>query len=263
MSNSARSAPEPTPLLSVLVAALNEEATLDRLLEQVMSTGIDLEVILVDDGSTDGTWKLMQQWAEDPRIRAFQHDVRQGKGAAFRTALANAQGQYVLAQDADLEYEPADYERLLAPMLSGRATVVYGTRAFSSHTSYSFWYVMGNRFITLAACVLYNRYLSDINTCYKLLPRELAQSLDLTATGFEIDPEITGKVLRLGHRIYEVPINYVARTREEGKKIGLSDGFHYIATLLRYRLWRPPANAARFAPRSSVYAAATADQPRP
>jgi glycosyltransferase involved in cell wall biosynthesis len=229
-----------TPFLSVLMPALNEARTLSRVLDAVLESPVDLEVVLVDDGSTDQTWELMSARAEaDPRVRAFRHEVNGGKGAAIRTALRQARGTMVLIQDADLEYDPADYPRLLEPIRSGRASVVYGSRAFTSHTAYSYWYVMGNRLVTLATNLIYNCYLSDMETGYKVMPRELALSLDLRARGFELEPEITAKVLRSGHRIYEVPVSYAARSRAEGKKLTALDGARAVRTLVQYRGWRP------------------------
>jgi len=228
------------PFLSVLMPALNEERTISQVLDTVLASPVDLEVILVDDGSTDRTWELMEARArDDPRVHAFRHAVNGGKGAAIRTALQKARGQVVLIQDADLEYDPADYPRLLEPMQDERATVVYGSRAFTSHTAYSYWYVMGNRLVTLATNVIYNCYLSDMETGYKVMPRDVALSLHLQARGFELEPEITAKLIRSGHRIYEVPISYAARSRAEGKKLTAMDGVRAIRTLLRYRSWRP------------------------
>ncbi|MGP8159658.1 MAG: glycosyltransferase family 2 protein [Candidatus Dormibacteria bacterium] len=228
------------PFLSVLMPALNEERTISQVLDAVLASPVDLEVILVDDGSTDGTWELMRARADaDSRVRAHRHEVNQGKGGAIRTALRQARGTVVLIQDADLEYDPADYPRLLEPIQAGRATVVYGSRAFSSHTAYSYWYVMGNRLVTLATNLIYNCYLSDMETGYKVMPREVALSLDLQARGFELEPEITAKLLRSGQRIYEVPVSYAARSREEGKKLTAMDGVRAIGALVRYRGWRP------------------------
>jgi glycosyltransferase involved in cell wall biosynthesis len=174
----------------------------------------------------------------DPRVRAYCHKINQGKGGAIRTALGQARGSLVLIQDADLECDPADYARLLDPIRSGQATVVYGSRAFSSHTAYSYWYVMGNRLVTLATNVIYNCYLSDVETGYKVLPREVALSLDLRARGFELEAKITAKQLRSGHRSYEIPISYAARSRAEGKKLTGMDGVRAVRALARYRGWR-------------------------
>jgi glycosyltransferase involved in cell wall biosynthesis len=229
-----------TPQLSVLIPALNEARTLDHVLDAVLTSPVDLEVVLVDDGSADGTWEIMERRADgDPRVTAYRHDRNRGKGAAVRTALRHASGEVVLIQDADLEYDPSDYPRLLEPIHTGRATVVYGSRAFASHTAYSYWYVMGNRLVTLATNILYNCYISDMETGYKVMPREVALALDLKARGFELEPEITAKLLRAGHRIYEVPVSYAARSRAEGKKLTAMDGARALRTLARYRAWHP------------------------
>ena len=230
-----------TPYLSVLIPAFNEARTLDTVLDAVLAVDLPLEVVLVDDGSSDTTWERMRARADGERVRAFQHPRNMGKGAAVRTALREARGEVVIIQDADLEYDPADYARLIEPLQRGRATVVYGTRAFASHTAYSFWYVMGNRAVTLTANLLYNVYLSDLETGYKVLPRRVALALDLEARGFELEPEITAKLLRMGHRIYEVPVGYTARSREEGKKLTAMDGVKALLVLARYRAWRPSA----------------------
>jgi glycosyltransferase involved in cell wall biosynthesis len=235
-----------SPFLSVLMPALNESRTIAQVLDAVLASPVDLEVILVDDGSIDSTWEIMQERARaDSRVRAFRHARNGGKGAAIRTALGHARGEVVLIQDADLEYDPAEYPRLLEPIMNGRATVVYGSRAFESHTAYSFWYVMGNRLVTLATNVLYNCYLSDMETGYKVMPREVALSLGLRARGFELEPEITAKLLRSGHRIYEIQIGYAARSREEGKKLTAMDGLRALRTLMRYQGWRPPRTVGR------------------
>jgi dolichol-phosphate hexosyltransferase len=178
----------------------------------------------------------MDSLANGERIRAYHHEHNQGKGAAVRTAVAQARGQIVLIQDADLEYDPADYPALVRPILDGRTDVVFGSRAFSSHTAYSFWFVMGNRFVTLATNVLFNCYISDMETGYKVMRREIATSLDLQSRGFQIEPEITAKLVKAGHRIYEVPISYAARSREAGKKLTWRDGIRALRTLVRYRL---------------------------
>ena len=227
------------PYLSVLMPALNEGRTIDKVVDAVLRVDLPLEIVLVDDGSTDDTWAQMQARADGARVRAYRHTVNMGKGAAIRTALQHARGDLVIIQDADLEYDPKDFIRLIEPIRSGRAEVVYGTRKFSSHTAYSFWYVMGNRLVTLAANVMYNAYLSDLETGYKLMSREVALTLDLEARGFELEPEITAKLLRSGHRIYEVPVEYAARSRAEGKKLKPSDGLKALLALARYRRWRP------------------------
>ena len=231
--------PTDQPYLSVLIPAYNEEHTLGQVVDAVLKVPEDLEIILVDDGSSDGTWQVMQSRADGDRVRAFRHAVNGGKGAAIRTGLAEARGHLAIIQDADLEYSPDDYGPLLEPLKSERAEVVYGSRAFASHAAFSFWYVMGNRLVTLITNVLYNCYLSDMETGYKVMPVEVAKSLGLRARGFELEPEITAKLLRQGHRIYEVPISYSARSREEGKKLTAMDGVRAVLTLLRFRSWNP------------------------
>jgi glycosyltransferase involved in cell wall biosynthesis len=224
--------------LSVLMPVYNEEATIERAIERVL--GADLgtdsyELVIVDDGSSDGTHRLLAggDWPEQVRI-TFAEPNR-GKGAAVRKALAEARGKYSVILDADLEYDPADLAKLLPVLRDEVADAVFGTRSFQSHTSYSFWYVMGNRLITLATNVLYDTYLTDVYTCYKVMPTELMRSLSLTASDFRIEAEITGRLLRTGARIYEVPISYAARRREEGKKIRSFDGVLGLMTLLRCR----------------------------
>lgn len=225
------------PYLSVLIPAFNEERTLERVIDTVLKVPEDLEIVLIDDGSSDGTWQVMQSRVDGDRVRSVRHDVNRGKGVAIRTGLQHARGHIVLIQDADLEYSPKDYGVLLEPLKSNRATIVYGSRSFSSHSAYSYWYVVGNRLVTLFTNVLYNCYLSDIETGYKVMPLAIARSLDLHAQGFELEPEITAKLLRLGHRIFEVPITYAARSREEGKKLTAMDGVKAVLTLVRYRFW--------------------------
>jgi glycosyltransferase involved in cell wall biosynthesis len=228
-----------SPYLSVLMPALNEGRTIDRVLDAVLAVELPLEVIMVDDGSSDDTWQRMQARADGVRVRAFKHEHNQGKGGAIRSALTHARGEVVIVQDADLEYSPTDFPRLIAPIRSGKAEVVYGTRGFASHTAFSFWYVLGNRLVTLAANAIYNVYLSDMETGYKVMPREVALRLELEARGFELEPEITAKLLRLGYRIYEVPVEYLARSRAEGKKLTATDGVRALITLAKYRAWKP------------------------
>ncbi len=225
------------PYLSVLIPAYNEGRTLERVIDAVLKVPEDLEIVLIDDGSSDDTWRVMESRVDGDRVRSVRHDVNRGKGAAIRTGLTHARGHIVLIQDADLEYSPDDYGTLLEPLKTERATVVFGSRSFSSHAAYSYWYVMGNRLVTLVTNILYNCYLSDMETGYKVMPLTVARSLDLHARGFELEPEITAKLLRLGHRIFEVPVTYTARSREEGKKLTATDGLKAVATLVRYRFW--------------------------
>ena len=225
------------PYLSVLIPAYNEGRTLERVIDAVLKVPEDLEIVLIDDGSSDDTWRVMESRVDGDRVRSVRHDVNRGKGAAIRTGLTHARGHIVLIQDADLEYSPDDYGTLLEPLKTERATVVFGSRSFSSHAAYSYWYVMGNRLVTLVTNILYNCYLSDMETGYKVMPLTVARSLELHANGFELEPEITAKLLRLGHRIFEVPVTYTARSREEGKKLTAADGVKAVMTLLRYRFW--------------------------
>ena len=222
----------------------NEVSTVPAVVKRVLDVQYpcDMELVIVDDGSRDGTREILDQ-LDDPRAHVILHERNQGKGAAIRTAVDNATGAYMVIYDADLEYDPTDIPRLLAPVLDGRATVVYGNRTFGSHSSFSFWYVMGNKAVTTAANMLYNCYLGDLETCFKLMPLALYRSLDVKSKGFGMEAEVTGKLLRRGIRPYEVPISYRARTREEGKKITWRDGVEALWILARERLRRPPRAA--------------------
>ncbi len=222
--------------LSVLVPVYNEAATVTAALKRVLDVEYpcDVEVVVVNDGSTDGTAALLDA-LDDPRAKVVHHPVNQGKGAAIRTAAKSATGDYMIICDADLEYAPEEIPLLLAPVLSGEATVVYGTRTFGSHTAYSFWYVLGNKAVTMFANVVYDCWISDLETCFKLLPLELYRELDVTSAGFGMEAEVTGKLLVRGYRPYEVPISYKARSREEGKKLTWKDGVEALWILSRER----------------------------
>jgi dolichol-phosphate hexosyltransferase len=193
-----------------------------------------VEVVVVDDGSRDATPELLDQ-IDDQRVAVHRHTVNRGKGAAIRTAAGVATGDFMVICDADLEYDPADIPRLLAPVIAQDAEVVYGTRTFSSHTSYSFWFVLGNRGVTTFANVLFNCYIRDLETCFKLMPLALYRELGIRSAGFGMEAEITGKLLRRGYRPYEVPISYRARTRAEGKKLTWRDGVEALWILARAR----------------------------
>lgn len=221
--------------LSVLIPVYNEERTLERLLDAVEERPEVSELVIVDDGSTDRTPEILSGRDFKVPVQVIRHERNRGKGAALRTAIAAATGDVALVQDADLEYDPAEFPLLLAPIERGRAEVVYGSRSFAAHSAYSFWFVIGNKLVTLWTNVLFNSYLSDMETCYKLMPLSVWRSLDLRSDGFDIEPEITAKLLRSGRRIYEVPISYAARGRVEGKKLTWRDGVMALWTLSRIR----------------------------
>jgi dolichol-phosphate hexosyltransferase len=223
--------------LSILMPVYNEVETVESAIKRVLDVEYpcEIELIVVDDGSSDGTHEKLARLADD-RVIQHRHPVNLGKGAAIRTASKLATGDYMIICDADLEYRPEEIPALLKPVLEGEAKVVYGTRSFGSHTSYSYWYVMGNKAVTTAANVLFNSYISDLETCFKLMPLELYRSLDVRSRGFGMEAEITGKLLRQGLRPFEVPITYRARGREEGKKITWKDGVEALWILFRLRI---------------------------
>lgn len=228
--------------LSILMPVYNEERRVAEALKQALAVAYpcEVELVVVDDGSSDATRDVLST-VDDPRVRIVAHPHNQGKGAAIRTAVDIATGDYVVTLDADLEYDPQDIARLIEPVLDGRATVVYGNRTFGSHSSFSFWYVMGNKAVTTAANILFNSYIGDLETCYKLMPRELYRSLDIRSKGFGMEAEATGKLLRRQIRPYEVSISYTARSRDDGKKITWRDGMAALWILTRERLRRPGA----------------------
>jgi glycosyltransferase involved in cell wall biosynthesis len=226
------------PEVTVIMPVFNERERVERAVGALLDAGVadDLEVLIVDDGSTDGTREILgnNNWPE--RVRVVYHDRNRGKGAAIRTALQEARGTYSTIMDADLEYEPGDIPTLLEPLRNGNARAVFGTRAFQSHSAFSFWYVVGNRAVTFAANLLFNSWISDMMTGQKAMSTELFRSLDLREGGFAIEAEITARLLRKGIRIYEVPVDYTARGREEGKKLTAVDGLRVLRTLVRCRV---------------------------
>ncbi len=228
-------------MLSILMPVYNERERVQRAIAEVLETELpdELELIVVDDGSTDGTLELLRSGEWDERVRLFEHEHNQGKGAAILTALTHARGDFSAIFDADLEYDPADLGQLMPPLLDGRANACFGVRAFDGYTSHSFMFVLGNKGVTLACNLLYNVYLHDIMTCHKMIRTELFRSLPLRSAGFAIESEIAARLVQRGERIFEVPVHYRARSNEEGKKLTARDGFRVIATLLRCRFTNP------------------------
>lgn len=233
------SAHAPRPTLSLVVPVHNERATLRTLLERLgrVDVGVPWELIVVDDGSTDGAVdEVSRDWVPNAvRVRVVRGRCNQGKGAALRRGFAVAEGELLGVQDADLEYDPEQLPTLLAPLLDGRADVVFGSRQFGSHASYSFWYVVGNKGMSIVASALFDRYVTDVYTCSKFFTRQRYERLGLTASGFEIEAELVAQLLATGGRLFEVPITYAARSRDEGKKIRPADGVAGLGTLLRVR----------------------------
>ena len=221
--------------LSVVVPCFNEEDTVRAVLTSVLASPFVEEVVVVDDGSTDRTVDEVRR-VSDPRIRVFEQGVNQGKGAALRRGFAAATARFVIVQDADLEYDPAEYATVLEPMLSGKADVVYGSRFLSGrpHRVLYYWHSVGNRLLTTVSNMFTNLNLTDMETCYKAFRREVLESITLEENRFGIEPEITAKVAAGGWRIYEVGISYSGRTYDEGKKIGWKDGFRAIYSIVRY-----------------------------
>jgi glycosyltransferase involved in cell wall biosynthesis len=224
--------------LSVIIPTYNECGTIEEVVRAVLAVERADEIIIVDDGSTDGTRDLYAKVAAlDECIQVILHERNMGKGAALRTGFSKATGDIFLIQDADMEYDPRDYEAMLRPIEEGKATVVYGSRFRGGPTkTMFFWHMVGNKFLTLVTNILYNTILSDMETCYKVFRAEVIRSIPLRSRGFEFEPEVTSKVLKRGHRIYEVPISYNGREFDEGKKISpLRDGPKALWTLLKYR----------------------------
>lgn len=230
-------------LISVIIPVFNEEATITACLERVLAAplpeGCEREIVIVDDCSTDETARVLKEWAaKDDRIRLFFHDRNRGKGAAVRFGLKESKGDICLIQDADLEYDPADYPRLLAPILEDEAEVVYGSRYLHGgrRRVHRFWHTLGNRMLTLASNMCTNLHLSDMETCYKVARGDLFRSIPIRSARFGLEPELTAKFARRRCRMVEVPVSYRSRGYDEGKKIGWKDGVSALFTILRFRI---------------------------
>jgi len=223
--------------LTVIMPVFNEYQTIEEIISRVMAVGLATEIIVVDDGSTDGTRELLRELDHKyANLKLILHDRNQGKGAAVRSGIAEASSDYLIIQDADLEYDPRDYQAILKPMQEGLADVVYGSRFLGAPRRTSmFWHMIANKLLTLMTNILYNSILSDMETGYKLFKREIITSIPLRAKRFNFEPEITAKLLKRKIRIYEVPITFNPREYSEGKKIGLKDAFEAVWTLLKYR----------------------------
>lgn len=232
---------EPLKTISILVPVFNEAGTVEEIVRRVRAAhtnGLDKEIIIVDDASTDGTADVLKKLAPNTGVKLFSHPHNRGKGAAIRTALEHATGDVVLIQDADLEYDPADYPILLKPILDGRADVVYGSRFLGGpHRVLFFWHYMANKFLTLFSNMVCNLNLSDMETGYKVFKRKAVEGLRLRSNRFGIEPELTAKFARRRCRFYETPISYSGRDYSEGKKIGWKDGFAALWFIFRYRFF--------------------------
>ena len=225
-------------VLSIIIPVYNEKETISDVIDAVVATPYNKEIIIIDDHSTDGTQDILSGIKQDG-LKVFMHDKNQGKGAALQTGFSHATGNIIIIQDADLEYDPQEYPVLLKPILDGRADVVYGSR-FAGHGAHRvlyFWHYVGNRFLTLLSNLFTNLNLTDMETCYKVFTREALAGVDINEKRFGFEPEITAKMAKKKLRIYEVPISYYGRTYEQGKKINWKDGVWALWCILKYNLW--------------------------
>jgi glycosyltransferase involved in cell wall biosynthesis len=232
---------EIAPCLSVVMPVYNEEKSVAKVIESVLAQRPVQELIVVDDRSNDGTWEVLQRLEQlDKRLKILRHDLNQGKGAALRTGFKHATSPVVIIQDADFEYNPSEYFLVLAPILNGKADVVYGSRFIGSgaHRVLYFWHSVGNRFLTMLSNMATNLNLTDMETCYKTFRREVLQKITIEENRFGFEPEITAKISKMKLRVYEVAISYYGRTYDEGKKINWRDGFSAIRCILKYNLLR-------------------------
>lgn len=229
-------------LLSVVIPVYNEAQTLAGVIDRVRAVQIDKQFVLVDDCSTDGTRDLLKQYEAQPDCKVLYHDRNQGKGAALRTGFKHAEGELVIIQDADMEYDPADYHKLIQPILDDKAEVVYGSRfgtGNDAHRVLSFWHSKGNKALTILSNMLTDLNLTDMETCYKVFKREVIQRIEVEEDRFGFEPEITAKLAKMKDvRVYEVAISYNGRSYAEGKKIGWRDGLRAVWCVLKYNLWR-------------------------
>jgi glycosyltransferase involved in cell wall biosynthesis len=228
----------PSPILSVLVPVFNERRTIQEVLRRIEEVPVSKEIIVVDDGSTDGTREILGAAEQEGRIRLVLHPENRGKGAAVSTGLGQARGQFVVVQDADLEYRPSEYPRLLEPLLDGCADAVYGTRFSGCHRVFMWWHYLGNRFLTMVTNILYNTMLTDMETGQKIFRRDLLEGLQIESKGFDFEPEITAKIFKRNARVYEIPIRYDGRGYDEGKKITWWDAFPAMWSLVKFRFKR-------------------------
>jgi len=228
--------PLDNPLLSVVMPVFNERATVATAIRRVLAVPVRTELIVVDDGSTDGSRECLEALQAELGFRLLRQPANRGKGAALRRGFAEVTGDLVVIQDADLEYSPEEFPALMELICQGRADVVYGSRFLGRHRVFLFTHYLGNRFLTLLTNVLYNTMLTDMETCYKMMRIEVLRSMTLRSHGFGIEPELTAKIFKRGYRVYEVPITYDGRGYDEGKKVGWRDGVVALWVLLRYRL---------------------------